>query len=75
MKILKVALLSSLRIAFFGAVKVALFAYMLSLPDTALASPACEDNVQVGNEALGAVPESNANGDVEEAGIKAASSL
>ena len=75
MKILKLALLGSLRIAFFGAVKVALFAYTLSLPDTALASPASEDNVHMGNEALGAVPESNANGYVEEAALKAAGSL
>lgn len=74
MKILKLALLGTLRIAFFGAVKVALFAYMLSLPDTALASPASEDNVPMGNETLGAMAESNAIGDAG-AGLKAAGSL
>lgn len=74
MKILKLALLGTLRIAFFGAVKVALFAYMLSLPDTALVSPASEDNVPMGNETLGAMAESNAIGDAREAGLKVAGS-
>ena len=44
MKILKLALLGSLRIAFFGALKAALFAYILFLPDSTLASSASEGN-------------------------------
>jgi hypothetical protein len=36
MNILKLALLGSLRIAFFGFLKVALCAYTLFLPDTAV---------------------------------------
>ncbi|MGO8846953.1 MAG: hypothetical protein ACLQFI_16790 [Methylocella sp.] len=40
MNILKLALLGSLRIAFFGFVKVALCAYTLFLSDTAFAEAA-----------------------------------
>ena len=48
MNILKLALLGSLRIAFFGFLKVALCAYTLFLPNTAFAGAAREDNGQVG---------------------------
>ncbi|MGH6813753.1 MAG: hypothetical protein ACREDM_15910 [Methylocella sp.] len=44
MNILELALLGSLRIAFFGALKAALFAYTLFLSDTAFASVAPEGN-------------------------------
>ena len=39
MSILKVALLVSLRVAFFGSLKVALFVYTLFLSDTAAPVP------------------------------------
>ena len=51
MNILKLALLGSLRIAFFGFLKVALCAYTLFLPDAAFAGAACEDSGQVGDTA------------------------
>ena len=44
MNILKLALLGSLRIAFFGFLKVALCAYTLFLSDTAFAGTAREGN-------------------------------
>jgi hypothetical protein len=46
MNILKLALLGSLRIAFFGFLKVALCAYTLFLSDTAFAGTAREGNGQ-----------------------------
>jgi hypothetical protein len=46
MNILKLALLGSLRIAFFGILKVALCAYTLFLSDTAFAGTAREGNGQ-----------------------------
>jgi hypothetical protein len=51
MNILKLALLGSLRIVFFGFLKVALCAYTLFLSDTAFAGPAREGNGQVGDTA------------------------
>ena len=51
MNILKLALLGSLRIAFFGFLKVVLCAYTLFLPDAAFAGAACEDSGQVGDAA------------------------
>jgi hypothetical protein len=51
MNILKLALLGSLRIAFFGFLKVALCAYTLFLPDAVFAGAACEDSGQVGDTA------------------------
>ena len=46
MNILKLALLGSLRIAFFGFLKIALCAYTLFLSDTAFAGTAREGNGQ-----------------------------
>jgi hypothetical protein len=45
MDILELALLGSLRIAFFGALKFALFAYTLFLSDTAFGGVALEDKL------------------------------
>ena len=59
MKILKLALLGSLRIAFFGALKAALFAYILFLPDSTLASSGSEGNGYVGDGVSCAAPEGN----------------
>ena len=59
MNILKLALLASLRIAFFGSLKVALCAYTLFLSDTAFAGPAREGNGQVGDTASYRAPEGN----------------
>jgi hypothetical protein len=61
MNILKLALLGSLRIAFFGFLKVALRAYTLFLPDTAFAGAACEGNGQIGDTASYDAPEGNSN--------------
>jgi hypothetical protein len=74
MNILKLALLGSLRIAFFGFLKVALCAYTLFLPNTAFAGAACEDNGQVGDTASHDVLEgySNANMDRRDAMLPAA---
>ncbi len=59
MKILKLAFLGSLRIAFFGALKAPRFAYILFLPDTTLASAASEGGGHIGDIASYALPESN----------------
>jgi hypothetical protein len=48
MNILKIALLCSLRVAFFASLKVALLAYTLFLSDTAFASAVPEGNRHVG---------------------------
>ena len=58
MNIVKLALLGSLRIAFFGSLKVALCAYTLFLSDTALASAAREGNkiIKVGASAAQQAP-------------------
>jgi hypothetical protein len=56
MNILKLALLGSLRIAFFGFLKVALCAYTLFLSDTAFAGTAREGNRGDGSGFSGAVP-------------------
>ena len=44
MNILKRMLTGTLRLAFFGALKAALYTYMLFLPDSTLASTASEGN-------------------------------
>ncbi len=49
MNILKRMLTGTLRLAFFGALKAALYAYMLFLPDSTLASSASESNGYVGD--------------------------
>ena len=61
MNILKLVLLGSLRIAFFGFLKIALCAYTLFLPDTAFAGAAREDNGQVGDTASYNAPEGYSN--------------
>jgi hypothetical protein len=52
MNILKIALLCSLRVAFFASLKVALLAYTLFLSDTAFASAVPEGNGNAGDTAL-----------------------
>jgi hypothetical protein len=64
MNILKLALLGSLRIAFFGFLKVALCAYTLFLSDTAFAGAAREGNGQVGDAASYGAPEGNSKANV-----------
>jgi hypothetical protein len=64
MNILKLALLGSLRIAFFGFLKVALCAYTLFLSDAAFAGAAREGNGQVGDTASCGAPEGNSNGNM-----------
>ena len=61
MNILKLALLGSLRIAFFGFLKVALCAYTLFLSDTAFAGTAREGNGQAGDAVSYGPPEGNSN--------------
>ena len=61
MNILELTLLGSLRIAFFGFLKVALCAYTLFLSDTAFAGAAREGNGQVGAAASYGAPEGNSN--------------
>jgi hypothetical protein len=57
MKILKLALLGSLRIAFFSALKAVLCAYILFLPDTTLASSASKGGCDMGDTVSHASPE------------------
>ena len=57
MNILKIALLCSLRVAFFASLKVALLAYTVFLSDTALASNVSEGNGNVGDTISSAGPE------------------
>jgi hypothetical protein len=57
MNILKIALLCSLRVAFFASLKVALLAYTLFLYDTAFASAVPKGNGNVGDTASSAGPE------------------
>lgn len=59
MKILKVALLGSLRFVFFCALKAALIIYILFLPDPPLAGVALEDDGRNTNRA--GDPRSNAS--------------
>jgi hypothetical protein len=59
MNILKIALLCSLRVAFFASLKVALLAYTLFLSDTAFASAVPEGNGNAGDTAFSAGPEGN----------------
>jgi hypothetical protein len=54
--ILKRALLGSLRIAFFGALKVALCVYILFLPDATFAGSEQQRGGQMGETASGATP-------------------
>jgi hypothetical protein len=54
MNILKIALLCSLRVAFFASLKVALLGYTLFLPDTAFASAVPEGNGTAGDTASSA---------------------
>ena len=61
MNILKLALLGSLRIAFFGFLKVALCAYTLFLSDTAFAGTAREGNGQASDAVSYGPPEGNSN--------------
>ena len=51
MNILKIALLCSLRVAFFASLKVALLAYTLFLSDTAFASAVSEGYGNAGDTA------------------------
>ena len=64
MNILKLALLGSLRIAFFGFLKVALCAYTLFLSDTTFAGTAREGNGNAGDTASSAGPEGNRHVDI-----------
>jgi hypothetical protein len=64
MNILKLALLGSLRIAFFGFLKVALCAYTLFLSDTAFAGTAREGNGQDSNAVSYGPPEGTRNANV-----------
>ena len=61
MNILKLVLLGSLRIAFFGFLKVALCAYTLFLSDTAFAGTAREGNGQASDAVSYGPPEGNCN--------------
>jgi hypothetical protein len=58
---LKLALLGSLRIAFFSFLKVALCAYTLFLSDTAFAGTAREGNGQASDAVSYGPPEGNSN--------------
>ena len=49
MNILKRVLTGTFRLAFFGALKAALYTYMLFLPDSTFASTASESNGYVGD--------------------------
>jgi hypothetical protein len=64
MNILKTVLLCSLRIAFFGFLKVALCAYTLFLSDTAFAGTAREGNGNAGDTASSVGPEGNRHVDI-----------
>jgi hypothetical protein len=64
MNILKLALLGSLRIAFFGILKVALCAYTLFLSDTAFVGTAREGNGQASDTVSYGPPEGNSNANV-----------
>ena len=68
MNIVKFALLGSLRIAFFGFLKVALCAYTLFLSDTVVGGTASEGNGQVGDTASYRAPEGNSNSDGSDRG-------
>ena len=64
MNILKIALLCSLRVAFFASLKVALLAYTLFLSDTAFASAVPECNGNAGDTTSSAGPEGNGHVDI-----------
>jgi hypothetical protein len=51
MNILKAVLLATLRIVFFGSLKVALFVYVLFQSDTAVTAAPSDGNVHVGGTA------------------------
>jgi hypothetical protein len=67
MYMLRLALIAVLRIAVFGAVKLALYAYVLTLPDTALAGPASKRDGQSGGTASYAPQGHNVQTDVVQA--------
>jgi hypothetical protein len=56
----KLVLLSSLRLAFVGVLKVALFVYILFLPDSPLVGIAPEGDRRTGNTAANAAQEAGA---------------
>jgi hypothetical protein len=62
MATLKLALLTSLRIAFLGSLKVALFVYALFLSDTSFAGAVTEGNGNVDDAAFYGATESSGNG-------------
>jgi hypothetical protein len=57
MNIFKLVLLSSLRLAFFGVLKVALFVYIPFLPDSPLVGIPPEGDRRTGNTAANAAQE------------------
>ena len=69
--ILKLALISSLRIVFMGSLKVALFVYATFLSDTPFAGAVPEGNDYVGDNTSYAAPEGD-NGNIGQAGPNAA---
>ena len=71
MSILKLALISSLRIVFMGSLKVALFVYATFLSDTPFAGAVPEGNDYVGDNTSYAAPEGD-NGNIGQAGPNAA---
>jgi hypothetical protein len=60
MNILKLALLGSLRLAFFSMLKVALFVYILFLPDSPFVGVEPEGEGRIGNTASNAAQEARA---------------
>ncbi len=71
MSILKLALISSLRIVFMGSLKVALFVYATFLSDTPFAGAVPEGNDYVGDNTSYAAPEGD-NGNIGQAGPNSA---
>ena len=61
MTIFRLALLGSLRIAFFGAIKAALCAYILFLPDTVFVNSGPENDGHVGGTASYGTTDSTGN--------------
>ncbi|HMF05925.1 MAG TPA: hypothetical protein VKE72_02800 [Methylocella sp.] len=64
MYMLRAALFAVLRITVFGALKLALYAYILTLPDAALADAASERNGRSGGTASYAAQGRNLQADV-----------
>jgi len=67
MYMLRLALFAVLRIAVFGAVKLALYAYVQTLPDTALAGAASKRDGRSGGTASYAPQGHNVQADVVQA--------